>query len=215
MVRVNKDRGIGIQLSGYTDSDGSKTDNLELSKSRVHPVQDYLIALGVPEHTIESVYYSEYFASKRIADKKINQQLRLVDIEVWKNLKLILVAGRGMDEERKPISNADWNMKFPYAQNEKQQRANRRVEIIVSDCDIIQHKSDDTLHHFHYIFNSKNIYYDVISNGDVFRYSNTDDRNTILRHAKKLDSLGLQVFRYTYHELLNQEVIPENALKPK
>lgn len=50
---------LGINLSAYTDSQGSDMYNMILSKKRAQSVVNYLIKNGIPKERIRSVYYGE------------------------------------------------------------------------------------------------------------------------------------------------------------
>ena len=50
---------LKIQVSGYTDTDGSDTENQVLSERRANSVKEYIITAGVPQDRIAAVGYGE------------------------------------------------------------------------------------------------------------------------------------------------------------
>lgn len=51
--------GLQLEISGHTDSTGSTSDNLELSKRRAEAVRDYFIAKGLPGDKLVARGYGE------------------------------------------------------------------------------------------------------------------------------------------------------------
>ncbi len=48
LTLLNENQGVRVEISGHTDSSGSKAYNLDLSKRRAKRVFDYLVTYGVP-----------------------------------------------------------------------------------------------------------------------------------------------------------------------
>ena len=61
---------VEIEVAGHTDSDGSDTYNLQLSKDRAAAVRSYLIAKGVSGNRVKSLGYGE---SKPIASNATDE----------------------------------------------------------------------------------------------------------------------------------------------
>lgn len=73
-----------ILLSGHTDSEGSASTNLNLSKKRAEAVKQYLVERGVDPERIQTLYFGE---SQPIADNDTpegRQQNRRVEMTVLK-----------------------------------------------------------------------------------------------------------------------------------
>jgi outer membrane protein OmpA-like peptidoglycan-associated protein len=62
LKRVSKiitQKGLKIEISGHTDSDGDDSENLLLSQKRAESVKSFLIKEGVPSENIKTVGYGE------------------------------------------------------------------------------------------------------------------------------------------------------------
>jgi outer membrane protein OmpA-like peptidoglycan-associated protein len=53
------DKGIKIEISGHTDSDGEEADNILLSQKRTQSVKDFLVKMGVSPDQITTIGYGE------------------------------------------------------------------------------------------------------------------------------------------------------------
>ncbi|MER9345445.1 OmpA family protein [Mesorhizobium sp. M0239] len=56
---VGKCPSLKVEISGYTDSDGSPDANKQLSERRAHAVADALIAEGIPRNQVSAAGYGE------------------------------------------------------------------------------------------------------------------------------------------------------------
>ena len=77
-----------ILLKGHTDSDGDSHYNLALSKERVKTVRKHLVALGIPQHKIETSYFGEVKPLNNNANYIEKQQNRRVEITFVKDALL-------------------------------------------------------------------------------------------------------------------------------
>ena len=53
------EKGIKIEISGHTDSDGEEADNILLSQKRTQSVKDFLVKMGVSPDQMTTVGYGE------------------------------------------------------------------------------------------------------------------------------------------------------------
>lgn len=59
VATIIKAKGLKIEISGHTDSDGEEADNLSLSEKRAQSVKEFLIIEGVSAENITTVGYGE------------------------------------------------------------------------------------------------------------------------------------------------------------
>ncbi len=69
-----------VRVEGYTDTRGSREENLELSKARAQAVADTLIDLGIDEKRIQAVGYGADFPVTENASARGRAQNRRVEI---------------------------------------------------------------------------------------------------------------------------------------
>ncbi|WP_139957361.1 OmpA family protein [Flavicella sediminum] len=73
--------GVQFNINGYTDSSGSKTKNLELSKLRASAVKDYLVSKGIAAGRLTSKGYgidNPIASNKTAAGRAANRRVELV-----------------------------------------------------------------------------------------------------------------------------------------
>ncbi len=76
LLKENKD--IKIEISGHTDSDGTKKNNLRLSQRRAKSVKSYLIKQGISTTRIKAIGYGEsrpLVANDSLKNKEINRRV--------------------------------------------------------------------------------------------------------------------------------------------
>lgn len=56
---INRCPSLRVVVAGHTDSNGSETNNLRLSKARAISVQSYLASHGVEEQRIRALGFGE------------------------------------------------------------------------------------------------------------------------------------------------------------
>ena len=56
---LNKNKGIGIELSAFADAIGSEEYNMDLSKRRSEKVVEYIISKGISSDRVSAKYYGE------------------------------------------------------------------------------------------------------------------------------------------------------------
>ncbi len=56
---INHDRAVRIELTGYTDTVGTKQYNLNLSRKRAEAVRDYLSRKGIPQNRMDVAWKGE------------------------------------------------------------------------------------------------------------------------------------------------------------
>ncbi|NBA96243.1 OmpA family protein [Pseudomonas sp. R5(2019)] len=69
-----------LRIEGYTDSTGSKQDNLQLSKARAQSVADMLVDLGVDEKRIQVEGYGDEYPIEVNASERGRAKNRRVEI---------------------------------------------------------------------------------------------------------------------------------------
>ena len=69
---------IKIEISGHTDSDGTKKNNLRLSKMRAERIKKYLVKQGIEKRRIKAVGYGEsrpLVPNNSLKNKEINRRV--------------------------------------------------------------------------------------------------------------------------------------------
>jgi outer membrane protein OmpA-like peptidoglycan-associated protein len=89
---LNKYDDTNILLAGYTDATGSDEYNLELSRSRAHSVSDYLVIQNVNSERFSVYGYGESDPVATNDTESGRAQNRRVEIAIWANEKLKIVA---------------------------------------------------------------------------------------------------------------------------
>lgn len=82
---LQKYPGIYIEISGYTDSDGSSRHNLKLSQARVNAVKKILVSSGIEEGRLIAKGYGETFPLVPNTSKKNKRKNRRVEIHIIRN----------------------------------------------------------------------------------------------------------------------------------
>ncbi|HEV8512573.1 MAG TPA: OmpA family protein, partial [Cyclobacteriaceae bacterium] len=80
LQRTSLEKIVEISLSGHTDSDGSDSFNMQLSRERVGVVQRYLIERGVSQNKIRKDYYGKTRPIASNATTEGKQKNRRVEI---------------------------------------------------------------------------------------------------------------------------------------
>jgi len=81
---LNNHDGFGVELSGHTDSIGTKEYNMGLSERRVNSAADYLLGKGVQKNKIKTMFFGE---EKPVEDNSTSEgraQNRRVDYKLIK-----------------------------------------------------------------------------------------------------------------------------------
>ena len=76
LQRTSLEKIVEISLSGHTDSDGSDSFNMNLSRERVGMVQRYLIERGVSQNKIHEYYYAKTKPITSNATTKNKQKIK-------------------------------------------------------------------------------------------------------------------------------------------
>lgn len=79
---LQKYPGIHIEISGHTDSDGSKKLNQKLSQARVNAVKKILVSSGIEERRLVAKGYGEAFPLVPNTSKKNKRKNRRVEIHI-------------------------------------------------------------------------------------------------------------------------------------
>lgn len=75
---LQKNRHIKIEIAGHTDSDGTKKNNLRLSKMRAESIKRYLITKEIEKKRLRAVGYGEskpLVSNKTLKDRQINRRV--------------------------------------------------------------------------------------------------------------------------------------------
>jgi len=84
---LNQYPSVHIEIAGYTDSDGSKKFNLNLSQARVNAVKKILVSSGIDESRLVAKGYGEAYPLVPNTSKKNKQKNRRVEIHIIRDEK--------------------------------------------------------------------------------------------------------------------------------
>ena len=77
-VLLKKNPAIKIEIAGHTDSDGTKKNNLRLSKMRANGVKKYMISKGISKERLHAAGYGEskpLVSNKTLKNRRINRRV--------------------------------------------------------------------------------------------------------------------------------------------
>lgn len=137
----------------------------------------------------------------RVEKHTVNYQLSVARaLEVHDALQRI-----GIDEDRMLARGyGNWQMLFPFAKSEEKQRLNRRVEIVISDCDstktILNHAIPNR-EDFNLPNPGERQYSELHLERDIKKFS-SKAQNDIKAQIKKFKKKGRDATQYTYREML-------------
>jgi outer membrane protein OmpA-like peptidoglycan-associated protein len=98
----------------------------------------------------------------------------------------------------------NWEMVYPFASTESQMKFNRRVEIIISDCDstrLIQNHEIPNREEFNFVAPLHRYYSEDNLQSDIQSFP-TKTQIDLLEHIKKMKNAQIDPSQYTYRELI-------------